>query len=277
MCGIIGIVNKTRTLVHTELLEKMATTIHHRGPDEDGVMVDGYVGFFHKRLSIIDIETGKQPMTFNNCTIVYNGEIYNYIELREDLKRKGHVFQTSSDTEVILHMYAEYGKDFVKHMNGMFAFIIYDKNENKLFISRDHFGIKPLYWFNDNKCNRFSSEIKGLLAHPNIKAESDKDNLYEYLTFQFIMGEGTMFKGIYKILPGHSMTIDLNNWNVNQEKYWEPNFNIDHFHTEEYFIEELRKIINETICQQLRSDVPIGTYLSGGIDSSLVTIIASGF
>lgn len=276
MCGIVGIINKTRLQVNANILEKMAATIHHRGPDEDGIMVDGPVGFFHKRLSIIDIATGKQPMTFNNCTIVYNGEIYNYIELREDLKKRGHFFQTSSDTEVILHMYAEYGNDFVNLMNGMFAFIIYDRDKNNLFISRDHFGIKPLYWYNTDQLIAFSSEIKGLLAHPDIKAEADTDNLYEYLTFQFIMGEGTMFKGIYKILPGHSMTIDLNSWNIKQEKYWEPNFNIDHFHTEEYFITELRKILQETICQQLRSDVPIGTYLSGGIDSSLVTIIASG-
>ncbi len=121
----------------------------------------------------------------------------------------------------------------------------------------------------------FSSEIKGLLAHPAINAEADTDNLYEYLTFQFIMGEDTMFKGINKILPGHTMTIDLNSWEITQEKYWEPNFKIDQFHTEEYFIVELKKILQETICQQLRSDVPIGTYLSGGIDSSLVTIVAS--
>ncbi len=123
MCGIVGIINKTNLQVDPNLLEKMATTIHHRGPDEDGMMIDGPVGFFHKRLSIIDIASGgQQPMNFNNCTIVYNGEIYNYIELREDLKKKGHSFKTASDTEVILHMYAEYGRDFVNLLNGMFAF-----------------------------------------------------------------------------------------------------------------------------------------------------------
>ncbi len=133
----------------------MATTIHHRGPDEDGMMIEGPIGFFHKRLSIIDISGGQQPMTFNGCTIVYNGEIYNYIELREDLKKKGHSFETSSDTEVILHMYAEYGKDFVNLLNGMFAFIIYDRNENEIFIARDHFGIKPLYWYHDKELIAF--------------------------------------------------------------------------------------------------------------------------
>ena len=277
MCGIVAIINKTGNKADYNLLEKMASTIHHRGPDADGVMIDGPVGFFHKRLSIIDLSTGQQPMTFDNCTIVFNGEIYNYIELREGLKKKGHSFQTSSDTEVILHMYSEYGNEFVNLLNGMFAFIIYDKNENKLFIARDHFGIKPLYWYYDNEIIAFGSEIKALLAHPQIEAEADPDNLYEYLTFQFIMGEGTMFQNIYKILPGHWVSIDLGNWDIKQIKYWEPNFKIDQFHTEEYFIVELKKILKETISQQLRSDVPIGTYLSGGIDSSLVTIAASKF
>lgn len=275
MCGIVGIINKNGTAPHPLLLEKMAATIHHRGPDEDGIMCDGPVGFFHKRLSIIDITSGQQPMTYNGCTIVFNGEIYNYIELREELKIKGHSFETSSDTEVILHMYAEHGKSFVNLLNGMFAFIIYDRNENEIFIARDHFGIKPLYYYSDNEIIAFASEIKALLAHPSIKAESDPDNLYEYLTFQFIMGSGTMFKNIFKILPGHYTSIDLKNWEIKETKYWEPDFNIDHYHTEEYFVVELDKILRKTIYQQLRSDVPIGTYLSGGIDSSLVTIMAA--
>ena len=275
MCGIVGIINKNGTTPNPLLLEKMAATIHHRGPDEDGIMCDGPVGFFHKRLSIIDIVSGHQPMTFNGCTIVFNGEIYNYIELREELKIKGHSFETTSDTEVILHMYAEHGKSFVNLLNGMFAFIIYDRNENEIFIARDHFGIKPLYYYSDDEIIAFGSEIKALLAHPSIKAESDPDNLYEYLTFQFIMGPGTMFKNIFKILPGHYTCINLRNWETKEHKYWEPNFNIDQYHTEEYFIVELDKILRKTIYQQLRSDVPIGTYLSGGIDSSLVTIMAA--
>ncbi|MEO6894835.1 MAG: asparagine synthase (glutamine-hydrolyzing) [Ginsengibacter sp.] len=275
MCGIVGIINKTGLSVQPLLLKTMAQTIHHRGPDEDGMMSEGPIGFFHKRLSIIDITSGQQPMTFNRCTIVFNGEIYNYVELREDLKIKGHFFETASDTEVILHMYAEYGKNFVNLLNGMFAFIIYDRNENEIFIARDHFGIKPLYWYQDDEIIAFGSEIKALLAHPSIEAESDPDNLYEYLTFQFIMGSGTMFKNIHKILPGHFMSINLKTWDIKENKYWEPNFNIDQYHTEEYFIVELDKILRKTIYQQLRSDVPIGTYLSGGIDSSFVTIMAS--
>ena len=275
MCGIVAIINKDKKSIDSNLLAKMASTIHHRGPDDNGVMIDGSVGFFHKRLSIIDISSGQQPMTFDNCTIVFNGEIYNYIELRKELKKKGHQFQTSSDTEVILHMYAEYGKDFVNLLNGMFAFIIYDKNKNEIFIARDHFGIKPLYWYRDENLMAFASEIKALLVHPEIKAVADTDNLYEYLTFQFITGEGTMFQNIFKVLPGHFICVDLNSYNFTSVKYWEPNFKIDQFHTEEYFIAELEKILEETVSQQLRSDVPVGTYLSGGIDSSFVTIMAS--
>ena len=277
MCGFVGIINKNKQEVNSNLLRKMAATIHHRGPDEDGIFIDGNIGFFHKRLIIIDLSTGQQPMTFNNCTIVFNGEIYNYIELREDLIRKKHQFKTTSDTEVMLHLYIEYGDDFVNLLNGMFAFIIFDKSKNKLFIARDHFGIKPLYWYQDDRKIVFGSEIKALLAHPGIVAEPDSENLYEYLTFQFILGEGTMFRNISKVQPGHYMTIDIASWKINKVKYWVPNFKIDQFHTEEYFIAELQKILDETISQQLRSDVPVGTYLSGGLDSSLVTIMTAKF
>ena len=221
----------------------MAATIHHRGPDEDGLFAEGHIGFFHKRLSIIDLSTGQQPMTFNNCTIVFNGEIYNYIELREDLIRKNHVFKTTSDTEVLLHLYSEHGDNFINLLNGMFAFIIFDKTKNRLLISRDHFGIKPLYWYHDDNIIVFGSEIKALLAHPDISAEPDTENLCEYLTFQFILGKGTMFRNISKVQPGHYMTIDLDSWKINEVKYWIPNFKVDQFHTEEYFIAELQKIL----------------------------------
>lgn len=277
MCGFVGIINKNGLDAESNILRKMAATIHHRGPDEEGIMVEGPVGFFHKRLSIIDLSTGQQPMTFHNCTIVFNGEIYNYVELRKELISKGHEFCTTSDTEVILHLYIEFGEEFVNLLNGMFAFIIFDRRKNKLLIARDHFGIKPLYWYHDNQKVVFGSEIKALLAHPEIAAESDTGNLYEYLTFQFVIGEGTMFRNIFKVKPGHYMTMNLNSWDINTVKYWEPNFKLDLFHTEEYFIVELQKILDETISQQLRSDVPVGTYLSGGLDSSLVTIMASKF
>jgi len=277
MCGFVGIINKNGDKVESSILSKMASTIHHRGPDEEGVLIENNVGFYHKRLSIIDLSTGQQPMTFLDYTIVFNGEIYNYIELRKVLISKGHKFVTTSDTEVILHLYSEFGKDFINELNGMFAFIIYDRQKNLLFIAKDHFGIKPLYWYHDDNKILFGSEIKAILSHPDIVSEPDQNNLYEYLTFQFIMGEGTMFRNIYKVLPGHYMFIDLNTWNIIRIKYWEPNFKLDKYHTEDYFIDRLNSTIHETISQQLRSDVPIGTYLSGGLDSSLVTIIASKF
>ena len=277
MCGFVGIINLNQKNADTAVLKSMADAIHHRGPDEEGMFTDGPVGFYHKRLSIIDLSTGKQPMTFDGCTIVYNGEIYNYIELKEDLIRKGHKFHTTSDTEVILRLYLELGNDFVNILNGMFAFIIFDRRKHKLLISRDHFGIKPLYWYHDEEKMVFGSEIKALLKHPEIKAEPDMHNLYEYLTFQFIMGEGTMYRNISKVLPGHYMTVDLKSKKTKLVRYWQPNFKLDPYHTEEYFIIELRQILKETIYQQLRSDVPLGTYLSGGLDSSLVTIMASKF
>ena len=277
MCGFVGIINLNQKNADTAVLKSMADAIHHRGPDEEGMFTDGPVGFYHKRLSIIDLSTGKQPMTFEGCTIVYNGEIYNYIELKEDLIRKGHKFHTTSDTEVILRLYLELGNDFVNILNGMFAFIIFDRRKHKLLISRDHFGIKPLYWYHDEEKMVFGSEIKALLKHPEIKAEPDMHNLYEYLTFQFIMGEGTMYRNISKVLPGHYMTVDLKSKKTKLVRYWQPNFKLDPYHTEEYFIIELRQILKETIYQQLRSDVPLGTYLSGGLDSSLVTIMASKF
>lgn len=275
MCGFVGIINKDKKTANIRILEKMASIIDYRGPDEEGVFIDGPVGFYHKRLSIIDLSTGKQPMTHNDCTIVFNGEIYNYIELREDLKKKGHQFKTTSDTEVILHMYQEFGVDFVNDLNGMFAFIIYDKRRNKLLVAKDHFGIKPLYWYADEKKIVFGSEIKSILQHPDITAEPDSNNLYAYLTFQFILGEGTMFRNIHKVAPGHYITIDLASGAFNRVKYWEPNFKIDRYHTEEYFIVRLGEILDEAITQQLRSDVPLGSYLSGGIDSSFVTILSA--
>lgn len=275
MCGFVGIIDKNGLSIRHEILQKMATVIHHRGPDEEGVFIDENCGFFHKRLSIIDLATGQQPMTYENFTIVFNGEIYNYIELRKELIQKGHQFKTTSDTEVILHLYKEYGDEFINRLNGMFAFIIYDKFYRKIYIARDHFGIKPLYWYQDKNHILFGSEIKAILAHPHIKAIPAIENLYEYLTFQFIIGEGTMFKNISKVQPGHYITIDLNTWNIKSVNYWEPNFSTDFFHTEEYFISELQKILDNAITQQMRSDVPVGTYLSGGMDSSFVTIMAS--
>lgn len=274
MCGFVGIINKNVSADAT-LLRSMAATISHRGPDEEGEYTDGKIGLFHKRLSIIDLATGQQPMHSNHSVIVFNGEIYNYIELRDELKRKGHVFKTTSDTEVILKMYEEYGAECINKLNGMFSFLIYDKIRGQIIAARDHFGIKPLYFYCNDECILFASEIKALLKHPQVKAEVNEKGLNDYLTFQFTLKSCTLFKNISKLSAGHYMVIDLQSLSHNMVKYWTPNFSVDRFHTEEYFVLELRRLIEDTIRIQLRSDVPVGTYLSGGLDSSLVTMIAS--
>ncbi len=275
MCGIVGLINKNKKNAEVSLLSQMAAAINHRGPDDEGYFVDKNVGFFHKRLSIIDLKTGHQPMTSNQKTIVFNGEIYNYKELKLELQNKGHKFNTTSDTEVILKMYDEYGENCVNQLNGMFAFIIYDKNKNKLFIARDHFGIKPLYFHNDESYLIFGSEIKAILQHPEIKAEPNFDAVNQYITFQYVLGSDTLFKNIFKLLPGHQMSVNLNSMDISVRKYWEPSFKVDDHHTEEYFVHELKSLLNDTINIQLRSDVPVGSYLSGGMDSSIVTMLAS--
>jgi asparagine synthase (glutamine-hydrolysing) len=274
MCGIVGIINKNNQ-VDARLLKEMADVISYRGPDEEGNYLDKNIGLYHKRLSIIDLATGHQPMISNKFVIVFNGEIYNYIELREDLKRKGHQFKTTSDTEVILKMYEEYGPECISKLNGMFSFLIYDKIREQVIAARDHFGIKPLYFFKNDQNLLFASEIKAIIKHPEAKAELNDQALNDYLTFQFTIGGCTLFKNVQKLLPGHYMIIDVNTLEHSLVKYWTPNFSVDKFHTEEYFILELRHLIEDTIRIQLRSDVALGTYLSGGLDSSLVTMIAS--
>ena len=191
MCGFVGVLDKKP--VDAALLKSMADTISHRGPDEEGQFIDKNIGLYHKRLSIIDLATGHQPMMSKNYVIVFNGEIYNYIELREDLKRKGHVFQTTSDTEVILKMYEEYGLESISQLNGMFAFLIYDKVRETIVAARDHFGIKPLYFYKNGEYFLFASEIKALLQHPGVKAEVNPEALNDYLTFQFTLKDCTLF------------------------------------------------------------------------------------
>ncbi len=275
MCGIVGLINKNKTDVDLPMLTDIASTLNHRGPDDEGSFIDNYVGLYHKRLSIIDLDSGHQPMLSGPFTIVFNGEIYNYIELREELRSFGYKFRTKSDTEVILKLYEHYGPDCVKKLNGMFAFIIYDKKRKKIFAARDHFGIKPLYYYHDSRFWIFASEIKAILKHPHVKSEANNSALQEYLTFQFLLGDTTLFNNVYKVIPGNYILIDLNTMNFETVKYWDPNFNVDVYHTEEYFVSELRRLLEDAIKLQLRSDVPVGAYLSGGMDSSIVSILAS--
>jgi asparagine synthase (glutamine-hydrolysing) len=275
MCGIVAIINRDQQPVDPGVLRRMADTIHHRGPDDEGQYVDGTLGFHHKRLSIIDLQTGHQPMTSDGVTVTFNGEIYNYIELRAELRRKGHAFRTTSDTEVLLRMYIEYGLNFVDRLNGMFAFVLHDSGRRRIVAARDHFGIKPLYIYESESKILYASEVKALLQHPDVAAEVDFDSLRDYLTFQYVLGDGTLFKGIRKLLPGHYQVIDLEKAEVGTVRYWDPSFKVDLHHTEEYFIHQLRWLLEDTVQQQMRSDVPVGAYLSGGMDSSIVTSLAA--
>lgn len=275
MCGIVGILSRSGQAPDRGLLAAMAATLAHRGPDDEGQYVEEGVGFHHKRLSIIDLATGHQPMTSGPYTIAFNGEIYNYVELRDELRQKGHEFRTTSDTEVILRLYAEYGEECVSRLNGMFAFLLHDRDRHQVLAARDHFGIKPLYYgtAGDELC--FASEIKALLRHPGIAPVPNPDALHDYLTFQFVLGDATLFHGVRKLLPGHYQVISLPGLERRTVKYWEPTFQLDPWHTEEYFTEEVRRLLTDAVRLQMRSDVPVGTYLSGGMDSSLVTILAA--
>jgi len=275
MCGIVSIINKDKSNISSYILAKIASVLEHRGPDDEGHYIDGNVGFYHKRLSIIDLTSGHQPMVSGSNVVVFNGEIYNYIELREELKKIGYSFKTKSDTEVILKMYEEYGNDFIKQLNGMFAFLIYDRRNKKIIAARDHFGIKPLYYYTDSKQWIFGSEIKAILQHPDVRAEVNYENLQEYLTFQFLLDDSTLFNKIKKMVPGTYLVIDLNTMESKSIKYWDPSFKVDYNHTEEYFVNELRNILEDSVNLRLRSDVPVGTYLSGGIDSSIVSMLSS--
>jgi asparagine synthase (glutamine-hydrolysing) len=275
MCGLAGIVELGGQTPDRQALERMANVLRHRGPDDQGSFVQGAVGLAHRRLSIIDLTTGHQPMTADEVTVVFNGEIYNYIELRAELVGRGHDFRTTSDTEVLLRMYLEYGVEFASRLNGMFALVLYDARQRRILAARDHFGIKPLYVHEGPDRILFASEIKALLVHPDVRRVVDQKGLDDYLTFQYTLGSGTLFKGIRKVLPARVELWDLETGASRIVRYWKPCFDIDHSRNEANFVEELRNLLATSVHQQMRSDVPVGAYLSGGLDSSTVTMLAS--
>jgi asparagine synthase (glutamine-hydrolysing) len=275
MCGLAGIVRFDQAPVDRGALLRMSAAIAHRGPDGDGDVIEGPVGMAHRRLAIIDLVTGQQPMTTERSLIVFNGEIYNYIELRDELVARGRTFHTASDTEVILQMYEEYGEKCVARLNGMFAFVLYDRVERRVLAARDHFGIKPLYVHATAERLLFASEAKALLTHPEVRAEADLEGVRDYLTFQYVLGERTMFAGITTLLPGEYYVAELGRGTVRAVRFWEPTFRVDNDHSESYFVDRVTALLNDAVRLQLRSDVPVGAYLSGGLDSSLVTALAS--
>ena len=270
MCGICGVINKKHEPIPnlTGMVNTMNDLIAHRGPDGEGTWLhsSGSVGFGHRRLSIIDLQTGDQPMTDESgCWIIYNGEIYNYIELRRELGQEQ--FKTTSDTEVILKAYQKWGEACVEHFRGMFSFALWDERNNKLFCARDRFGIKPFYFHQDGNLFFFASEPKALL--PYVKdIRTNLEALKEYLAFQFCLDGKTLFEGIDELPPAHTLTIE--NGALRVSKYWEVFFSPDFSHDADYYEESLRALITDSVRIHTRSDVPIGAYLSGGVDSSAI-------
>lgn len=277
MCGICGIHDLSRQPIDSDLLERMTSIIHHRGPDGSGRHVDGEIGLGHRRLSIIDVGGGAQPIGNEDgrIQVVFNGEIYNFVELRTELEAAGHVFKTRSDTEVIVHAYEQWGVDCVSRFNGMFAFALWDANKRELFVARDHLGIKPLYYVQLGSTLLFGSEIKSLLQHANCPREVDIDALAELFTFRFVPSPKTLFRHIMKLPTGHFLTSGPRGLKI--QRYWKFVPQIRTHCDERALIEEYQTLLEDAVRLQLRSDVPLGLFLSSGVDSAALLAIMSKY
>jgi asparagine synthase (glutamine-hydrolysing) len=278
MCGICGIFFSDRDWhVKGDVLAGMNRRIVHRGPDDEGFFVEENVGLAMRRLSIIDVKTGHQPLANENhdIWIVFNGEIYNHAKLRAGLEAKGHRYRSRSDTETIVHLYEEYGRDCVKHLRGMFAFVIWDRRKRALFAARDRLGIKPFYYRWDGKAFLFGSEIKTILAYPGVAAEFNRGTLAEYLTFGYVTGPETMFEGIRKLMPGHTLELSERG-EPKIERYWDLTVEVDREpQPHQYYVRTYRELLENAVESHLMSDVPLGMFLSGGLDSSAVAALAT--
>lgn len=278
MCGIFGVVYKHPQASETSSreLDIGLQRIRHRGPDGLGKWIEptGNVAFGHARLAIIDIHDGAQPMVSNDgrYTLVFNGEIYNYLELREELGAS--TFRTHSDTEVLLRAYEKWGADCVNHLRGMFAFAIWDALEQRVFLARDRFGIKPLYWVQTTRGLYFASEIKALLPFLD-ERRVNSAALSDYFTFQFCLGDKTLMSGVSE-LPAAHFSYYSTRQEITPVRYWEVHYVVDYNHTEKWFVERLRDLVGESVGLHLRADVPVGSYVSGGVDSSLLASLARG-
>ena len=272
MCGIFGVVAPN---VDQSFLEKATSTISHRGPDDAGYYRDGHIGLGHRRLSIIDLSGGHQPI-FNedrSLVLVFNGEIFNYQELLEQLIAKGHRFATRSDTETIIHAYEEWGEGCVTKLRGMFVFAIWDVKQRTLFLARDRLGIKPLFYGSTGAAFSFASEMKAILADADFPREIDDLALTSYFNLSYIPGELTIYRDIRKLLPGHTLT--LREGKVRISKYWDLNISPVRGKTENFFISGFMELLQEAVKIRLMSEVPLGAFLSGGIDSSIVVALMS--
>lgn len=274
VCGICGFTGKK----NKDILKKMAHSISHRGPDEEGFYSDDRINLGIKRLSIIDVETGHQPIHNEAKTIwtVFNGEIYNFQELRKELEEKRHSFYTNhADTEIIVHGYEEYGPDFLHKLNGMFALALWDKEEDKLLLIRDRMGVKPLFYATVNNTLIFGSEIKAILTHPLYHIDINYEAIYHYFTFKNIPSPLTAFKSIYSLLPGEILTFSKGR--ISKARWWKIQFRENESYDEEYVKGKILTLLEDAVRLRMRSDVPFGAYLSGGVDSSSVVALMTGF
>ncbi len=271
MCGITGFISKEKN--KKPIIKKMADKIKHRGPDGEGYYIDNDIALAHRRLSIIDLSTGNQPMFNENgdIVVIFNGEIYNYIELRDELKKDHHIFKTNSDTEVLVHGYEKWGTNLPNHLRGMFAFAIWDKKTKTLFCSRDHYGIKPLYYYHDENTFLFASEIKAFLEYPKFKKEFNESILSSYLSFSFTPTDETFFKNVYRLNPGTNLIFKNNELKL--EKYYNLTFNEKNQSFDES-VKEISKVMTDSVNHHMLSDVEVGSFLSSGIDSSYLVSLA---
>lgn len=271
MCGITGLLMfENNSLPTMAAIRKMTDAIKHRGPDQTGIRLVDRIALGFTRLSILDLEHGSQPISNEDQSLwlVFNGEIYNYQSLKRELEDLGHTFKTNTDSEVIIHLYEEYQEYCLEKLRGMFGFAIWDRRKKQLFAARDHFGIKPFYYYTDNTQFAFGSEIKSILSLDGLKPAVNPKSLFHYLTLQYVPQPDTMFAGIKKLEPGHYLIVDQ--WgNIKNQTYWEPQFEPEH-RPIETFIEEIRYKLNESVNLHTQSDVPIGSFLSGGIDSTSI-------
>ncbi|WP_447986184.1 asparagine synthase (glutamine-hydrolyzing) [Nitrospira sp. Nam74] len=273
MCGIAGILDLDgHVSTDSSHIKRMADAMVHRGPDDEGFFVSGPVHLAHRRLSIIDLNTGQQPMfnEDNSIVVVFNGEIYNHRQLRNVLEAKGHIFRTHSDTECILHAYEQFGNNFESHLTGMFAFALWDIRRRRLVLSRDRLGIKPLYYTVHHGQLIFASEIKAILTIKEIERRVDHDGLDAYLSLRYVPGPRTMFKDIYKLEPAHTMIAQEGT--ITTRAYWELTFEENH-RDERQAAQELEALVSEVCHDHLMSEVPYGVFLSGGVDSSAVVAV----
>lgn len=275
MCGYVGFINNG-SLEKEPVIKKMMDRIVHRGPDSEGHYVDDSIALGFRRLSIIGLEDGMQPIynETKKLVLVFNGEIYNYRELKEELEGKGHQFYTHADSEVLVHLYEAYGKEMVHQLRGMFSFAIWDKEEKTLFIVRDFFGIKPLYYGQVGDTFFFGSEIKSFLDHPDFKKELNLDALESYLSFQYSSLPETFFKGIYKLTPGHYGFYKEGKFEIT--KYFEASFDMDESRNLDSFVDEIEDVFKNSVATHKISDVEVGSFLSSGIDSSYVAATFNG-